>query len=187
MKAIHNMLEPYTIGSITYSEGIHDDVNKILWADQDFDSSVAAEETMADYANLFIDSETSEQVAEFLMDVEHNWDGPVLENDGIDALYESFTAFDKTVSKQVKNNYRYQMLKLRILTDYWTKQKYAKDQELEQQARAVLDLADITGSEAVIREARTILNLSRDVPAAEDVLFEMLKLADSRGICAVFS
>lgn len=69
------MLEPYTIGSITYSEGIHDDVNKILWADQDFDSSVAAEETMADYANLFIDSETSEQVAEFLMDVEHNWDG----------------------------------------------------------------------------------------------------------------
>lgn len=179
MKAIHNMLEPYTIGSITYSEGIHDDVNKILWADQDFDSSVAAEETMADYANLFIDSETSEQVAEFLMDVEHNWDGPVLENDGIDALYESFTAFDKTVSKQVKNNYRYQMLKLRILTDYWTKQKYAKDQELEQQARAVLDLADITGSEAVIREARTILNLSRDVPAAEDVLFEMLKLADS--------
>ena len=116
MKAIHNMLEPYTIGSITYSEGIHDDVNKILWADQDFDSSVTAEETMADYANLFIDSETSEQVAEFLMDVEHNWDGPVLENDGIDALYESFTAFDKTVSKQVKNNYRYQMLKLRILT-----------------------------------------------------------------------
>ena len=134
---------------------------------------------MADYANLFIDSETSERVAEFLMDVEHYWDGPVLENDGIDALYESFTAFDKTVSKQVKNNYRYQMLKLRILTDYWTNQKYAKDQELEQQARAVLDLADITGSEAVIREARTILNLSRDVPAAEDVLFEMLKLADS--------
>lgn len=43
----------------------------------------------------------------------------------------------------------------------------------------MLDLADITGSEAVIREARTILNLSRDVPAAEDVLFEMLKLADS--------
>ncbi len=141
---------------------------------------------MADYANLFIDSETSEQVAEFLMDVEHNWDGPVLENDGIDALYESFTAFDKTVSKQVKNNYRYQMLKLRILTDYWTKQKYAKDQELEQQARAVLDLADITGSEAVIREARTILNLSRDVPAAEDVLFEMLKLADSlRNLCGI--
>lgn len=79
------------------------------------------------------------------------------------------------------------MLKLRILTDYWTKQKYAKDQELEQQARAVLDLADITGSEAVIREARTILNLSRDVPAAEDVLFEMLKLADSLRNCAVFS
>ena len=39
-------------------------------------------------------------------------------------------------------------------------------------------MADITGSEAVIREARTILNLSRDVPAAEDVLFEMLKLAE---------
>lgn len=78
------------------------------------------------------------------------------------------------------------MLKLRILTDYWTKQKYAKDQELEQQARAVLDLADITGSEAVIREARTILNLSRDVPAAEDVLFEMLKLADSlRNLCGI--
>ncbi len=93
---------------------------------------------------------------EFFDGREHNWDGPVLENDGIDALYESFTAFDKTVSKQVKNNYRYQMLKLRILTDYWTKQKYAKGSGAGQQARAVLDLADITGSKAVIREARTI-------------------------------
>ena len=57
---------------------------------------------------------------------------------------------------------------------------------IRDRARAVLDLADITGSEAVIREARTILNLSRDVPAAEDVLFEMLKLADSlRNLCGI--
>lgn len=35
MKHIHNLLEPYTAGSISYSEGIHDDVNKFIWSDLD--------------------------------------------------------------------------------------------------------------------------------------------------------
>jgi len=29
---VHNWLAPYTDGSISYSDGIHDDVNKVVWS-----------------------------------------------------------------------------------------------------------------------------------------------------------
>jgi hypothetical protein len=37
MKTCHNFHAPLCIGSLTYSEGIHDDVNKFVWTDQDVD------------------------------------------------------------------------------------------------------------------------------------------------------
>ncbi len=48
MKAIHNMLEPYTIGSITYSRVSMTTSTRSSGRIGIFDSSVAAGETMAD-------------------------------------------------------------------------------------------------------------------------------------------
>ena len=42
MKHIHNLHAPLTVGSLTYSEGIHDDVNKMVWGDQDFSTKIPA-------------------------------------------------------------------------------------------------------------------------------------------------
>ena len=46
MKHIHNLHAPLTVGSLTYSEGIHDDVNKMVWGDQDFSTKTPCEETV---------------------------------------------------------------------------------------------------------------------------------------------
>ena len=179
MKQIHNKIEPYTMGTITYSEGIHDDVNKIVWADQDFDSRIEVRETLEDYARLFISSPLAERLASLLLKTEKNWDGPVLENAGIDEAYEALQEMEREADEAVQGNYRYQMLKLRVLTDYWTKYKYKQDQALEKEARAAIDEAGRIGSAAAIAKARAILHLSQDRPTAEDVLFEMEKLADA--------
>ncbi|WP_130838049.1 hypothetical protein [Lachnoclostridium sp. Marseille-P6806] len=178
MKYIHNQIEPYTCGAITYSEGIHDDVNKVIWGDQDFDSFVCARETIEDYIRMFIDSELVGPLSEIMMGLEKNWEGPVLKNEHIDEMYRKIQIIDKRVSNRVKKNYRYQMLHLRVLSDYWIRKKYGFDQKKEKEARAVIDEVTEKGSVCVIKEARSLLNECRDHPAAEELLFEMEKLAD---------
>ena len=178
MKHIHNLIEPYTMGTITYSEGIHDDVNKFVWVDQDFDSKRRAEETLEEYVRLFIDSDMVDPLTEILLRLEDNWTGPAADNESIDTTYQKMREIDRCAPEKVKKNYRYQMLLLRVLTDYWTKQKYVYDQDLEKQALQVISQAKETGSASAIKEARSILNLSKDRPAAEDVLFEMERLSD---------
>ncbi len=178
MKHIHNLIEPYTTGTITYSEGIHDDVNKFVWVDQDFDSKRQVEETLEDYVRYFIDPDMVSPLTEILLSLEDNWTGPIAENESIDSTYQKMIETDRHAPEKVKKNYRYQMVLLRVLTDYWTKQKYIYDQRLEKQALQAIGKAKETGSAAAIKEARSILNLAKDRPAAEDTLFEMEKLSD---------
>ena len=162
MKYIHNMIEPYTCGAITYSEGIHDDINKVIWCDQDFDSRTEAADTIRDYVRLFIDSEITEELTDLVLRSEDDWAGPILANDGIDRVYRDMCALDDKADEKTRNNYRYQMIKLRIFSDYWTKHKYAADQENEKKAREVLARAAQLGSEAAIKEARSALNRSEE-------------------------
>ncbi len=179
MKHIHNLIEPYTTGTITYSEGIHDDVNKFVWVDQDFDSKRPVKETLEDYVRFFIDPDMVSPLTEILLRLEDNWTGPIAENESIDITYHKMRDADEKASGKIKENYRYQMLLLRVLTDYWTKEKYIYDQKLEKQALQVLRQAGETGSAAAIKEVRSLLNLSKDRPVAEDILFEMEKLSDA--------
>ena len=129
MKEIHNRIEPYTCGSITYSEGIHDDINKMIWCDQDFDSTTDCLETVQDYVRLFIDADLTDTLSDIVMGIEENWEGPILSNIKIDQLYEKLQQLDGQADEKIKENPRYQMLQIRILTDYWTKHKYDFDQK----------------------------------------------------------
>lgn len=179
MKYIHNQIEPYTCGTITYSEGIHDDINKVIWCDQDFDSNTEIQETLEDYVRLFIDSDIAKELSEIILKSEGSWAGPISENENIDAVYTEMLKIDGSVSEETKENYRYQMIKLKVYTDYWTKYKYLFDQKNEEKAREIIAKVKELGSTYVIKEARSIFNLSLDAPIMEDVLKEMQKLADS--------
>ena len=47
-RIIHRLTRPYVCGSVSYSEGVNDDVNKMVWADMDFDPNRPLRETLLD-------------------------------------------------------------------------------------------------------------------------------------------
>ena len=53
-RLIHRLTRPYVVGSVSYSEGVNDDVNKIVWADMDFDPNRDLRTTLLDYARALI-------------------------------------------------------------------------------------------------------------------------------------
>ena len=179
MKHIHNLHAPYTLGSITYCEGIHDDVNKMVWGDQDFDPETSIYETLRDYVRLFVDPDIATELSNLIIDTEANWSGYAAKNHNIDRVYEGFLALEAKVSENVKENYRFQLAMIRALSDYLAKMRRIYDGELEARMLETLAKASETGSKAAIAEARAILRLTFDEPVAVGARARIQQLADS--------
>jgi hypothetical protein len=150
MKAIHNYHAPFCMGSITYSEGIHDDVNKFVWGQQDWDSDQTAEATVREYVRLLIAADLEEELTRLIFLLEESWDAsvPIAQNERVDRAFIHMTDVDAKASAATRGNWRYQMIKLRALGDCYVKRKQLYDDRLEAEARAALEKAPVTGAEA---------------------------------------
>src|SRR5690606_6714576 len=108
-KAIHNALDQYGIGSVSYSEGTNDDVNKFVWSDQDWDPAMPVLETLRDYSKLFFGTEYRETAAQAIAYLEKNWRGEVITNDGIDITLRQWQKMEQTAPLRLLQNSRFQM------------------------------------------------------------------------------
>lgn len=97
MKMIHNALDEYACGSLTYSEGINDDINKFVWGDQDWDPDLPVIETLGDYCRLFISPKFSDELAQGFMAQERNWEGPLASNGQVDVTLQQWRDLERCV------------------------------------------------------------------------------------------
>ncbi len=178
MKQIHNLYEPYTIGSITYSEGLNDDVNKMIWGDQDFCFGMDVRETLEDYVRLFIDPDIVKELSGLLLALEDNWKGEITNNANIDQVYERFIELEKKVCQSTRDNYRFKMALLRAVSDYQTKVRFIYDTEMERLAIDELGRAAEVGADCAVYKAKRILLNTFEEPIREDLRHKMQKLAD---------
>lgn len=128
-KRIHNLVAPYVEGSIGYSEGIHDDLNKFIWLDQDWNPEATTEETVRDYANFFMSSRLASQLTKGLYALEENWNNPVLNNPTVSNTYLLWQEIKESASLTLESNYRFQMHFLRSLADYYIQSKHILESE----------------------------------------------------------
>ena len=84
---IHNRFAPLTDGFLSYSDGVHDDVNKVIWSQMSWDPTKDVRDVVVEYARLFFGHKISEQVADGILALERNWVGPVEENGGIETTF----------------------------------------------------------------------------------------------------
>ena len=179
MKAIHNALDEYGCGSLTYSEGINDDINKFIWGDQDWDPEMSVIETLRDYARLFISPEFSEELAQGFMAQERNWEGPLAGNTQVEVTFQQWLDLEREVSPRVKENYRFQMGLIRAYYDAYVRRRLINETMLEYRAMDVLRSAAKKGALAAVGEAERILRKAKDEPVGVDLKKRCEQLADS--------
>ena len=178
-KAIHNALDEYAIGSLSYSEGTNDDVNKFVWTRQDWDPETPVIETLRDYARFFIGPDFTEFIAQGLMALERNIEGPLLTNDGVQRTLQQWRRMEALASPAVLQNFRFQMGLIRACFDAYVQQRLIYESELERQARDVLTQAETPGGDEAIRQARAILSRASKNPVRPDLRKKCIDLADS--------
>ncbi len=178
-KLIHNHYASLAQGSISYSEGTNDDVNKFIWTCQDWDPNTPVIESLRDYARYFIGPQYSEGVAQGLLALEQNFRGSLLSNDQVEKTLQQWQNMESSASTEVLANPRFQSGLIRAYFDAYTRRRLIYETDLEQQARSILEAAKPTETLKAVDDARSTLLLAKEKPVAQNLKNRCLPLADS--------
>ncbi len=176
---IHNWFQPLCDGFITYSDGVHDDVNKVIWSAMGWNPEQNVRDILVEYANVFFNSDVAEMSADAILALENNWRGSIIDNGAIEGTLKLWQELEQR-TPQLKNNWRWQMCLVRAYYDAYIRRKVIYEQSLEEQANQVLRDVEKIGVETAIARAMNILNRAVTEPVSTDLkkkiedLYELL-------------
>lgn len=171
--------QPFTIGSLTYSEGCNDDVNKTVWSALEWDPNADVTEVLREYSRYFIDSRLEEPFAQGLLALERNWNGPLEDNREVEQTLHRFQEMEKVATPQNKRNWRFQQALYRAYYDAYVALRLRHEREAEQQALAALSNAEQTGWQEALQRAEAALAPSGPAPDGEALRTRIHALAEA--------
>ncbi|MEE1504925.1 MAG: hypothetical protein UGF89_11865, partial [Acutalibacteraceae bacterium] len=116
LRTLYRIFAPYTIGSVSYSEGVHDDLNKAVWSAFEWDCNTDLREAVLDYVRYFMYGTDEERITDCIFLLEKNWQGAPEENPCIDTSYRMFCELLKDYP-ELSENWRFLQLYFRACCD----------------------------------------------------------------------
>ncbi|MCC6696352.1 MAG: hypothetical protein IT365_12045 [Candidatus Hydrogenedentes bacterium] len=177
MSHIFKAMAPFTTGFNTYSDGVNDDVNKIIWSALGWDPDIPVEEILREYGKYFVGEDLGDEVAKGLLALEQNWQGPLPKNADVDETLTLWQGIEKQAGQAVETNWRLQMALLRAYYDAYIQRRLAVETRQEEAACAELARASAVGVEPAIAKARSILAEATAKPVAPELRGRIEELA----------
>lgn len=165
---IQQTYAPFTDGFVSYSDGCHDDINKIVWSMGAWDPKKDVNEVLEEYARYFFGSGFEKNVSAGIAALEQNWNGPLEENGGVEATFSFWNGLEKQ-HPELSGNWRWQMLLLRANYDTYTRRRLIYEQELERKANTILANADSDNITPALDSALAVVNLADTNPVSPDL------------------
>ncbi len=168
-----------TVGSISYSEGCNDDVNKMLWSALEWNPNQSVRDILREYARYFIDSRFEESFADGLIALEQNWVGPADTNPHIQATLGLFQAMERQAMPGNKLNWRFQQALYRAYYDAVVQARAKAERAGEAKAIAALAAAHQHGALKAVDEAGKALAASTGGASVENLKANVARLAEA--------
>ncbi|MHC4337951.1 MAG: glycoside hydrolase family 20 zincin-like fold domain-containing protein, partial [Planctomycetota bacterium] len=168
MTHIHNLYAPLADGSITYSDGVNDDLNKFVWSSLGWDSKTSVETILREYGKTFFGDKYADVVARGLLKLEENWVGAIAENEGIDETLRVWQEIAQRGGDGLAGNWRLQLYLFRAHYDSYLKHRAATELGYQARAYEALKQASEKGVTKAINDARSVLaRVDREKPAQQ--------------------
>lgn len=157
MRRIYHETAAESIGSMPYSEGLHDDLNKAVWSGLNW--GVEPEESVAEYVRRYLGEGARDAITGAIFDLETSWKTPVVVNERIPEILRAVEGIGPEVEGG-PDNWRYRMLLLRCIIDLYVQLRLRRERETESRA------LDMLKSDMVVDERidRALEVLSRSKP-----------------------
>lgn len=172
---LHKITEKYVVGSVSYSEGVNDDVNKMLWSALDFDPTQDVRTIIEDYARLFFYGCDIAALTDAILGLEKNWEGAPDLNPQIDhTLFLLQKAAE--ASPVLHENYRYNMLLLRAECDKLARLKMLTENAALRKAEKLIRRGCLSEAEELLLGADNdeAKLLRADIDRLAAVLYEQI-------------
>lgn len=183
---LHSLTERYTVGSVSYSEGTTDDVNKCIWSDLDFNPSVSLRETLGDYARLFFPGVPAGKITDLIEGLEIDWDCDPADNPCVDRVFELSEALCSDYPS-LNKNWRFLQLQFRAMADKIVRMRRLFELELIDEARAEAENGRFSSARSILLTdyPDEYKALRRRLEAVGKLLFDLIGLQlDVQRYCA---
>ncbi len=178
MAHIHNSMAALADGFVTYSDGIPDDVNKVIWSAGGWDMQQSVEDILIEYGRYFIGDEQGEAVAQGLLALEDNWRGPLSSNERIEKTLADWREIERQLPEAAQTNWRLQLPLLRANYDAYLKQRLIRHTQIEQEAKTRLREAANIGVKAAVAQSRQVLAEVDKDDTAQDLRMRLVVLGE---------
>lgn len=173
---IHNRWAALSDGFISYSDGVHDDVNKVVWSALAWDPSQDVRRILIDYARLHFAAAIAEEAADGILALERNWRGPLRDNGAVEATLLAWQSLEAK-APELAGNWRWQMCLLRAVYDAYVRRKLLYETGLEAEANSIL-LSRGEMPDRAMDEALAVLDRAVSQPAAPDLRSRIIELCE---------
>ena len=146
---LHRLFSHYTVGSVSYSEGVHDDLNKMVWSLLEFDDTYPLNEAVSDYVRYFFYGADTETLTEAIFGLEKNWEGNPLDNPSINSTYRAFCEL-KHDYPTLSTNWRFLLLYFRACCDKLVLERMKFENALIEDAKYYLKKSEINKAKSVL-------------------------------------
>jgi hypothetical protein len=177
--SIFAMYQDHTIGSITYSEGCNDDVNKIVWSGLGWDPEVRVDELLRQYGRYFIGERYADRFAQGLLALERNWQGPLLTNAAVETTLLQFQEMERSAGPAELLNWRFQQALYRAYYDAYIRDRLLAETAQEATALEALRRARRIGSRRALEQAEESLGRASSQPVSADRRARVHELAEA--------
>lgn len=172
---IFNREARYTDGFVSYSDGAHDDVNKIVWSALGWDPNRGVRDILAEYARIYFAPAIADEAADGILALENNWRGPLVDNGAVEGSLRSWQYLERS-EPRLQSNWRWQMCLLRAYYDAYIRHRLINETALESKANSLMAEAAKLGPDRAMDEAAGVLNtvVSHPVsPALRQHIFDL--------------
>jgi len=175
---LFNQDTQYTDGFITYSDGSHDDVNKIVWSQLGWNPDMDIKETVLEYCRFFFGPEVAKVAADGIIALEKNWEGPLLGNP---IVKETLTLWKKleVENPKLQDNWRWQQLIMRAYYDDYIQDRLVYEKQLETEAYEILANAQTLGAEKAMKEALEHIQKADEELVSQDLKKKVFAYAEA--------
>ncbi|MDR1464875.1 MAG: hypothetical protein LBJ11_06205 [Oscillospiraceae bacterium] len=177
-QALHRATRSFLSGSVSYSEGVNDDLNKMIWGDLDyFGDGISLRESVLDYARLFFWPLPAETVADGLFLFEQSWIGDPAENPAIGTAWRLWEGLAEDFPSQM-DNWRFVLHLFRARCDEVVRRRRRWELELLDEAAPLLRRGETAAAKDLLSQP-----FPADYQALRGSLFDLARrLYDQIGI-----
>lgn len=146
-RLVHRLSRQYVCGSVTYSEGVNDDVNKFVWSALDFDPDCDLREVLRDYARSFFPTTETEALVDVIFGMEQSWSCDPAENTCVETVYNTLV---RLKTEELTENWRFMLLLFRACCDKIVRDRRIFELGLIDDAKTQIKKGNIDGARDIL-------------------------------------